>query len=261
MRSCCVPGCKTGGRMPSHGIPKNRKRRIEWLQLLKIDETDENEINNLRICYKHFKQSDYSCAMFKKRLIHTAVPSIDINISEDHTYAQTFTVKRRPTKIPEVDKIITDYDVPMQHEQHMKTLKQTVYIMKEDLQAHDQSIQELKEDMYLIKQEHVINQNQMRNIKAMKQRYVGTVTTKRQLPCTVGKVYNDNAKLRKETKRLKKRIADLKRDLKSKNVILNTKANQGRTDESTTVCQQVVDMILRNQNVAPQVKSLSSSKI
>lgn len=36
---------------------------MDWLQRLKLTEQDEKIINKLRVCHKHFKNSDYSCAM------------------------------------------------------------------------------------------------------------------------------------------------------------------------------------------------------
>ncbi|KYQ47206.1 hypothetical protein ALC60_13776 [Trachymyrmex zeteki] len=82
MRACCVSGCKSSGNVPSHQFPKNVKHRIDWLQRLRLTEENENIIIKLRVCYKHFKNTDYSCCINKRRLVDTAIPSIDIDMFE-----------------------------------------------------------------------------------------------------------------------------------------------------------------------------------
>ncbi|KYN03996.1 hypothetical protein ALC62_04760 [Cyphomyrmex costatus] len=82
-RSCCIKGCKSGKIIPSHGIPTNKERRKQWLDILNLNVTDES-IKQLRVCHKHFHDKDYSCSPKYRRLINTAVPCIQIECTEDH---------------------------------------------------------------------------------------------------------------------------------------------------------------------------------
>lgn len=55
-RSYCVQGCKSGKTVPSHGIPINKERRKQWLQILKLNITDKALIKQLRVCHTHISQ-------------------------------------------------------------------------------------------------------------------------------------------------------------------------------------------------------------
>lgn len=101
MPGCCVPGCKSNTTVPFHRFPKNANRRIEWLQRLQITQLEETIINKLHVCYKHFKEKDYSCCLNRKRLIDRAVPSIDITTCEDPV--TTFQQQEGTREIPEPD--------------------------------------------------------------------------------------------------------------------------------------------------------------
>lgn len=79
VRACCVPGCKSGKKMPSHRFPKKMERRIQWFQGLQMTPVlEENKIEKLRVCYKHFHESDYNNTLVRRVLLCTAVPSVYI---------------------------------------------------------------------------------------------------------------------------------------------------------------------------------------
>ncbi|KYN04620.1 Putative nuclease HARBI1 [Cyphomyrmex costatus] len=74
VRACGVLNCTSTGNMPSHIFPINTQIREKWIKSLILKPYKENEINKLRVCYKHFKESDYIGSSKLRRLIRTAVP-------------------------------------------------------------------------------------------------------------------------------------------------------------------------------------------
>ncbi|KYN09353.1 hypothetical protein ALC57_18529 [Trachymyrmex cornetzi] len=246
MRACCISGCKSSGNMPSHQFPKNFKRRIDWLQRLSLTEENENIINKLRVCYKHFKNSDYSCCLNKRRLVDTAVPSIDIDMCEvqrcvditKSSHQQEIQISQ--PEYAQVEKITMDYKMLMQHDESIQTFRQNLDMIKKQVQ----------------RQEKILN-------KEVKKRIIGRpytkrpnlvhITRKRKLSPTATKFYENVIKLQKETRRLRKIVKSLK-NTKLKTIILNTIDHKGRKDETATVRQRFMDMIVRNEKVTPQVK-------
>ncbi|KYN12734.1 hypothetical protein ALC57_15093 [Trachymyrmex cornetzi] len=73
VRACSVFNCTSTGIMPSHTFPINTKIREKWMKSLILKPYKENEINKLRVCYKHFKENDYTGSPKLRRLIRTAV--------------------------------------------------------------------------------------------------------------------------------------------------------------------------------------------
>ncbi|XP_024869163.1 putative mediator of RNA polymerase II transcription subunit 26 isoform X3 [Temnothorax curvispinosus] len=77
VRRCCVSECRSGKNVPSHAFPKDVERRKKWFQKLNMKQLeDESEIKKLRICYKHFRDDDYSGSPTRRILLHFAVPSV-----------------------------------------------------------------------------------------------------------------------------------------------------------------------------------------
>lgn len=68
--------CSSGIKVPSHRFPRNLQRRIQWLQSLNMETLQSNKIDNLRVCHKHFKEEDYSCAPKIRVLKSNAIPSM-----------------------------------------------------------------------------------------------------------------------------------------------------------------------------------------
>lgn len=83
-RSCCVQGCKSGKRVPSHRIPKNKELCKQWLHILNLNITEDTVIKQLRVCHKHFHNQDYSCCPSYRRVVNTAVPCITQECPEEH---------------------------------------------------------------------------------------------------------------------------------------------------------------------------------
>jgi len=88
------------------------------------------------------------------------------------------------------------------------------------------------------------------------------ITRKHKLSPKARRFYDITLKLQKEKKRLNKIIHRLKQENKSKRVLLSTIDYKGRKDKTVHIRQQIIDMMLRNDKIAPQVKlSQSLSKL
>jgi len=88
------------------------------------------------------------------------------------------------------------------------------------------------------------------------------LTRKHKLSPKARRFYDITLKLQKERKRLNKIIYRLKQENKSKRVLLSTIDCKGKKDKTVHIRQQIMDMMLRNDKVAPQIKlSQSLSKL
>lgn len=235
---------------------------MEWLQRLRLTEQNEDIINKLRVCHEHFKNNDYSCSINRRRLVDTAIPSI--NICEDQ-----IETSQQETEIFQQE---IDIHPEENHHQEQATTQVENMTDHERLIQHDQSIQFIRQDIEQIKEQlqtqEIANQEVLKEI--MKEREQNTrkrrpnllrITRKQNLPPIARKFYNSTIKLQKETRRLKKIVMGLKNDIKLKTVKLNTTNDKGKKDKTAVVRQRFVDMIIRNDKVAPQVKIQSVSYI
>lgn len=77
-RACCIPGCKSGVKIPSHKFPKNPEKCAEWIKSLNLDHLKHysaDQLKKWKVCYKHFHECDYTS--YKHRiLLSIAVPFI-----------------------------------------------------------------------------------------------------------------------------------------------------------------------------------------
>jgi len=58
----------------AHTFPINPQMREKWMKNLILKPYKEDEINKLRVCYKYFKESDYTGSDKLRRLIRACVP-------------------------------------------------------------------------------------------------------------------------------------------------------------------------------------------
>lgn len=253
---------------------------MDWLQRLKLTEQDEKIINKLRVCHKHFKNSDYSCARNIRRLVDRAVPSLNL-ICEDQIEIQQESQQETEIFQQEIDhseveniidaqvENITDHERLMQHDQSIQLIKQDVQMINEQsderLMQHDESIQLIRQDVQMIKEQlktqEFTHQEALKEIMEKHDRITKKrrpnllrITRKQRLPSIARKFYDSTIKLQKETRRLRKIVKGLKNDMKSKTVTLNTTNHKGKKDRTAVVRQRFMDMIIRNDRVAPQVK-------
>ncbi|KAL1517733.1 hypothetical protein ABEB36_001464 [Hypothenemus hampei] len=77
VRSCCVPNCLSTATTPGHKFLKDRQRQEEWLNALKEENINRNEIHKLHLCYKHFLDNDYTCNVRFRILKSTAIPFVE----------------------------------------------------------------------------------------------------------------------------------------------------------------------------------------
>ncbi|XP_025261961.1 uncharacterized protein LOC112637149 [Camponotus floridanus] len=78
-RACCVSGCDSGVKVPSHKFPKNPKRCAEWINNLNLEHLknyDSSSLQKFKVCHKHFRETDYSFAPHNHFLKDTAIPFI-----------------------------------------------------------------------------------------------------------------------------------------------------------------------------------------
>jgi len=271
MRACCVPGCKSSEKIPSHQFPKNANRRRDWLQSLKIQEKNQDTINKLRVCYKHFKDNDYSCCINRKRLVDTAVPSINTCVEqmeilhqETQEELQQEEIQQEKTQQKETQQEKTQQEEriensPQQEILQLQTEENTSLLTDHELVLqHDQDIEMVKHDIEVMKQQLKIQE--INNEKATK-KHVQTIrrpnlmqiTRKRKLSPIARHMYDSTVKLQRETRRLKKIIANLRKEQKLKTCTLSTTDHKGRRTETAVVRQRFIDMIIKNEKVAPQV--------
>lgn len=96
--NCAVPGCVGGAEaqvVKRHFLPKDPKRRAEWLKFCRITEDSPK----LRICSLHFPDEAYQTAyrVFGRdrrdwRLNPTAVPTLNLPKTEQQEIEEQFVV-------------------------------------------------------------------------------------------------------------------------------------------------------------------------
>jgi len=85
-RACCVPGCGSGVNVPGHKFPKNPIRCAEWVNNLNLEHLknySSSDLQKLKVCYKHFHETAYSCSLHHRFLKDTAIPFIHVNNQEN----------------------------------------------------------------------------------------------------------------------------------------------------------------------------------
>ncbi|XP_071653708.1 uncharacterized protein [Temnothorax longispinosus] len=77
-KSCCVPGCKSGGKVPSHKFQKDVERLFtmgtQRLKLGHLINYCAQDLQRFVVCHKHFAETNYSCSFHFRKLINTAIP-------------------------------------------------------------------------------------------------------------------------------------------------------------------------------------------
>jgi len=81
-RTCGIPQCKSGKQVSSHKFPKNPMRCHEWIKSLNLHHLKNmcaNDLQKYKVCYKHFREKDYSCSPHHRFLLNTAIPVLHIS--------------------------------------------------------------------------------------------------------------------------------------------------------------------------------------
>jgi len=286
-RACCVPGCDSGKKVPSHRFPKNVERCMQWLETLQMNTISEPEIHKLRICHKHFHNSDYSCSPKLRVLKNTAIPFINIteqtvdnlsveavsaNLSVESVSAnlsveavsanlsvETFTdpsteVASRNTvesASMDVSNVLNVQTINNRNETENSCCEDRYKLLERKITEQNKNIstiltaqQEGQQEIYNLK-------NQMLELSHMRPE-LKEITRKNLLSPDARQFYDKIVKLKKDKRRLKRCIGKIKIKNMSK-IGLNAINSKGRVDNTASVRQQFINMMLRNNDVAPQV--------
>jgi len=310
VRACCVSTCRSGKNVPSHLFPKNIERRKLWLERLRIN--PESEVEKLRVCYKHFHDSDYSCSPTRRILKNIAIPSIHISsIGKNITTASTSTAipnlsqhifennekiqnicckkqhKQLESQLQDQRQLILqvekDYNIFIKQQQQnkqqqeLREQQQEIREQQQELREQRQEIREQQQELILEKhgelQQQILQcqEQQAKEIQQLKDtiimhlqqspklcaRHFKYTSRKNLLTPRSRKVYEKTVQLKEEKRYLKRcRSNKLNNQIKQQSASKITKHRtnkKGRIDKTAPIRQQIVRMILRNDNVAPQV--------
>lgn len=268
-RACCVPGCDSGKKVPSHRFPKNVERRMQWLEILQMNTISEPEIYKLRICHKHFHNSDYSCSPKLRVLKNTAIPFINIteqtvdnlsveavstNLSvETFTDPSTEVASRNTVEAASMDisNVLNVQTINNRNETENSCCEDRYNLLERKITEQNKHIstiltaqQEGQQEIYNLK-------NQMLELSRMRPE-LKEVTRKNLLSPDARQFYDKIVKLKKDKRRLKRCIGKMKKQNMSK-IELNAINSKGKVDNTASVRQQFINMMLRNNDVAPQV--------
>lgn len=79
--------------------------------------------------------------------------------------------------------------------------------------------------------------------------------TRKSALCSKARVlYDTTVKLKRQNRNLKRLYNKYKVASRSKTITLSSTDYKGTADSSASICQQFIDMVMRNNDVAPQVK-------
>ncbi|XP_025157293.1 uncharacterized protein LOC112589192 [Harpegnathos saltator] len=229
--------------MSSHTFPKNVEMREKWMTNLILKPYKKTEINKLRVCYKHFKETDYTGSQLR-RLIRAAVPHMATEISEKQTSSG---YQDRDMRHEEhIDKISKKQEIaiPLQEDVNILSQQQqaqqenitllqkdveTLYHMQAQIQTqhHDQLQEIVKEVGSLKTQLHLKSQTRRPNL--------AEVTRKKSLSPTARKFYDNNIKLQAQKRRMKLMIKRIKQQNVNKNVTLERRIDKSQEDKTTKI--------------------------
>jgi len=279
VRACCVFDCHSGKNVPSHLFPKNIERRKLWLESLNIKSVEELEMQKLRVCYKHFLDDDYSCSPTRRVLKSTAIPSIHILSTEKSiTVANSSSVSSNNKEIHKNCSEAQYQELESQLQEQRQLILQNqndynVFVEEQQLKEQQQALREQQQELILQQhEEHIIQQQQLlkqqgeeieqlkdkitthlqQNLKSCTRPDLEEISRKNLLTPKARKFYEKTVQLKKEKRRLKRRINEMKQST-SKIKVKRCTNKKGRINKTANIQQQFINMILRNSNVAPQV--------
>lgn len=272
VRACCVNNCKSGDKVPSHGFPKNPERRNKWfLNLCMKPLENESELKKLRVCYKHFRDEDYSGSSRRRVLIHHAVPHINVpqqELVEENVSTKTVTsalmdatqIEHEKHHQEQNQKEHEKQEALLQTERHITCVQKR---QQEQLDQHTIQLQECNERL-------VQQQEEIENIKttlkiqmtqSSTRPNLKEVTRKKLLSPKARKFYEQVVKLKKHKSRLQKQMKLRKKHNLTQSIQLRTTNHKGNVDPTAYMRQQFVNMIMRNNEKAPQVFPTSVNSV
>lgn len=144
VRACCISECCSTKNAPSHKFPKDAQRCMQWYKSLNMVPVEEREKQKLRVCYKHFRESDYSCSPKYRVLVSTAIPLVHVPSTDDINITQSTVNPSVPSQILEVK-----YTRSIEKQEDIRTQEMSS-------QLHEVMIQQRKNNEMLSQQQEVL---------------------------------------------------------------------------------------------------------
>lgn len=231
VRACCV--CDSGKNVPSHMFPRDKERCQMWVNNLCLN-VEETEIKKLRVCYKHFKDEDYSGSATRRVLIHSAIP-ININVTRD-------------TSLMDVPCEANNKDQEDEVQREISTCQDNEEMLNRheiELQQHQNILMQQQQEIENIKKTLSMPRKQIRPD-------LEEITRKRRLNPKARKLYERLVKMMKQKRRLKRLLHKHKKENVIKSIELCT-TNHKSNHATAHMRQQLINMMIRNNDKAPQV--------
>lgn len=280
VRLCCIPFCPSGAEAPRHSIPKNIKRRKLWLDALGAVGINplEHVIDKMTVCYRHFKDTDYSCCATKRFLKSDVIPSImllAINENISTTSASTSANISHLCKYENYERY-TQYDAHRKYddaivqltavqEEQQQSLEQQQQLLEQQRQSLGQQRQSLgqqqqplqqqyqsleQQQQTLQKQQEELDKLKLKMAQQQNKKYyrsdLDEIKRQNLLSPRCKKIYTKIVHIRKENRRLRRNFRKMVKQCRT--------SKENEIKETETVQEQFINMIKRNKNIAPQVK-------
>lgn len=295
VKACCVPGCKSGVKVASHKFPKDPERCSQWIESLKLHELNNycaQDLQKFKVCHKHFsKEKDYSCCARNRFLIKTAIPVIIAENNID-TMSNNLQHVQSQNEQSQVYEHIEQCNQVSQSSHNENMLLQKLTNIEKKMQEHDQLLmqhqdllmqnnvnltlkltqqneisgQEIKSmDVEFQNKAMIDNNNNNNNVQKNTEQSSSTrknkhvrpnlqnVTRVKNLGPEAKSLYNVNIKLKRSNRYLKRLINGYKEKAKKKSISLV------HTNSTTAVREKFINMIIRNNDVPPQVFNVEYS--
>lgn len=280
VKACCVPGCTSGIKVPSHKFPKDAARCFKWIESLKLYDLKKycaNDLQKYKVCHKHFLEKDYSCSLHNRFLLKTAIPviSLENNIDTDtddnnrqheqsqqesenaeqsnHTVQHSYIENNLLYRIINIEEKMQEYNNRLT--QHQDLLMQNnlnqLALQNQILEQEKQYLQKESENEVQIHQDNTIRKNKehtsiLRN-SIQRRPNLQNITCVANLSSSAKLLYDTIIKLRRKNKRLKHLIQQSKYKRNKRAISLV------HTNQTAPVREKFINMILKNHDVPSQI--------
>jgi len=253
--------------------------REKWMKNLILKPYKEDEINKLRVCYKHFKESDYTGSDKLRRLIRACVPfmitteTCTETIAEDQNKEQNIQQQQEIITVLQenVTQLQTDIEIMFEKQEIVPQIQMKIENLSQQQEKQQKDLIRLQTNIEKLSQIQVQAQsnNQLQKltqtVESLKaQLYQNSrarrpnlenITRKKDLSPTARKLYDNNIKLQAQKRRMKRIMNKMKQQNKLQKIILNGKKYKDQENRITKIREGFVNMILRNNDVLPQVSN------
>lgn len=219
-KKCCVPGCTSDKDVPNHNFPIDSIRRATWIESVKLHhlkDYNSSQMQDFRVCYKHFESKDYNPTLHRRLLMNTAVPVLSevFNVNDLAISGAQNMIQQQPQQTEnDILENISHNDIP--------------------LECNNNNYNNQEGRLQLQAQ---VLQSQCREISAVNN-----------LSPECKKLYEENKKLKRKIRYLKGVTSDMKQRLKETGI---STANSYTSND--TVIQNFIEMVIKNKDLHPQV--------